>query len=183
MSSLFRHETSIMKVTVGGSRTFIVDTKSAECLSINESGTGYLRTAELKFQGHEVTAPVLTIDNASNNIAIKNGGISLSDLLKKEMANPIVAARASAVRRRIGQVKQAHGIAKLRLSAGMSQQQVADAMGVQQPAIARWERHPGGISASNMRDMAAALSMTMSDVAQAIDEQLSSKQFTRLEHA
>lgn len=157
--------------------------KSAECLSTNESGTRYLRAVELKFQGHEVTAPQPTADNASNNIAIKNGGVSLGDLLKKEMANPDVAARASGVRRRLGQAKQASGIAKLRLNAGMSQQQVADAMGVQQPAIARWERHPGGISASNMRDMAAALNMTMSDVAQAIDEQLSSEQSTRLEHA
>lgn len=156
---------------------------SAECLGTNKSNASYLRTVELKFQGHEVTAPQPVADNASNNLAIQNGGMSLSDLLKKEMANPDVAARASDARRRIGQAKQVNGIAKIRLSAGMSQQQVADAMGVQQPAIARWERHPGGISASNMRDMAAALNMTMGEVAQAIDEQLTSQQSTRPEHA
>lgn len=155
--------------------------KSAECLSTDVSNSKYLGTVELKFQGVDVTPLHPTTRN--NDPAIKNGGMSLSDLLNKEMADVNVAARASGVRRRLGRTKQSNGIAKLRLEAGLSQQQVADAMGLQQPAIARWERNPGAMSVDNLRALAKALNLSTSTAAQAIDEQLTTQQSTRLEHA
>lgn len=156
---------------------------SAECVATNESG-GYLGQVELKFQGREISsATSVSIDNTSDDSAIRNGGMSLRELLDRELANKDVAAKVATARRRVGQTHKQKGLAKLRLSAGLSQQQVADGMGIQQPAIARWERNPGSITAENMRALARALNSTMSTVAQAIEEQLMNQASMEHDHA
>ena len=146
---------------------------SAECVSSSDEGQGFLGRVEMKFQGREITAlKSLPIESALDNPALQNGGMSLRDLLDRELTDPEVAKDVASTRRRLGSTKQQHGLAKLRLSTGLSQQQVADAMGVQQPAIARWERNPSGIAADRMLALASALNLSMADVAQAIEEQL-----------
>lgn len=156
---------------------------SAECVATNESG-GYLGQVELKFQGREISsATSVSIDNLTDDAAMQNGGMSLRELLNRELANKDVAAKVATARRRVGQTQKINSLAKLRLSAGLSQQQVADGMGIQQPAIARWERNPGSITAENMRALAKALGSTMSNVAQAIEEQLMNQASMEHDHA
>ena len=157
---------------------------TAECVSSSEGANTYLGKVELKFQGREIStsAPSSEVENIDNP-AIRNEGMSLANLLNREMADSDVSNRVSVARRRLGQAQKENGLAKLRLSAGLSQKNVADAMGLQQPAIARWERHPGSISAENMRSLARALNLSMSDVAEAIDVQLSLTASQRQEYA
>ncbi len=137
-----------------------------------------MRHVELRFQGREIPITTTEVDDS-----VSCGGMSLRDLLDRELSDNDIAERVSIARRNIGRSKRKNGLAKLRLTAGLSQQQVADSMNIQQPAIARWERNPGSITADNMRALAKALHSSMSEVAQVIEEQLMNQSAMRHEHA
>ncbi|MFD1578199.1 helix-turn-helix transcriptional regulator [Ramlibacter ginsenosidimutans] len=59
-------------------------------------------------------------------------------------------------------------LASLRLRAGMSQAQLASALGTQQPNVARWERNPGNLEVATLKKLASALGVSVHDVLVAV---------------
>lgn len=57
----------------------------------------------------------------------------------------------------------------LRLSAGLSQQQLAEALGTQQPNIARMEKRPGDLTISKIRRLAQVLHADLGEIVEAIE--------------
>lgn len=53
---------------------------------------------------------------------------------------------------------------QLRLAAGLSQQQLADKIGLSQRAYAYWERHPVALRPDQLEQLALALNVSVSDL-------------------
>lgn len=53
---------------------------------------------------------------------------------------------------------------QLRLAAGLSQQQLADKLGLSQRAYAYWERHPVALRPDQLEQLAVALNVSVSDL-------------------
>lgn len=103
--------------------------------------------------------------------AIANGGISLDDFLARELTDPCVAEAVKQVRMETGRAKQQASIAKLRLTAGLTQAELAALMNTQQSAIARLEKNPATLSYSGMVSMAKAIGCELSELFAAIHQQ------------
>lgn len=92
--------------------------------------------------------------------ALELGGKLVDDYLAEQEADPEMAAALARARTRVGsKVAQQNsgGLVALRLSAGLSQQQLAERLGAHQPSIARWERKPEQMTYSTIVLMAKAL--------------------------
>lgn len=75
------------------------------------------------------------------------------------------------VRRKVGAAQATEagcGLAALRLSAGLSQKTLAERMGKQQPAIARWERNPSQMQIETAFAYCEALGITLQEFQDAI---------------
>lgn len=85
-------------------------------------------------------------------------GRSISSLIAEREKDPRKAAALARARKKISRLmdKGTQPIASLRLAKGMSQQQLADAMGVKQPYIARIERGED-VKMSTIANLAKAL--------------------------
>lgn len=99
-------------------------------------------------------------------------GIDISELIAKREGNPRRAAALARARRKIAdhiEGDAALSLAQLRLSKGLSQQMVADAMGVKQPYIARIERGEDDMKISTVINLAKALGVPSSMVFELIE--------------
>lgn len=137
-----------------------------------ETGTIYVRATVMK--GHKW----VDVDTLTDNRAIKRGGMSVDDYLGKVLSEPGMERRISSFRRRAGASAINSGqssLAAIRLSAGLTQQQLADRMGMQQPNIARMERNPSAIQFETMAKLATALTVPLQSVVDAIAQFISSR--------
>lgn len=101
-----------------------------------------------------------------------NQGCSISELIEKREKNPRRAAALVRARKKIaGHIEDAEvlSLARLRLSKGLSQQMVANAMGVKQPYIARIERGEDDIKISTIMNLSKALSESPATIFQIIE--------------
>lgn len=139
--------------------SFSLDTSSAEYRPTS-SVPNVVENGELTFQvcRHFYTRPEL-----------RPGEISASEYLAKVEANPKKAAALSRVRARAGRNDSTDPIslAKLRLSAGLSQSQLAAKLATQQPNIARWEREPQSMTVDTVFKFADALGVNPAAVLEA----------------
>jgi plasmid maintenance system antidote protein VapI len=98
---------------------------------------------------------------------LRTGEISAVDFLAKVEADPRKAAALAGARERAGLRAQANGrstLTALRLSARLSQTQLAEKMKTQQPNIARWEREPKNMTADTVYKLAEALGVSAATV-------------------
>lgn len=91
--------------------------------------------------------------------ALQAGQLAAADYLAQVEADPRRAAALARARVRAGRVNAAatQTLSQLRLSAGLSQAQLAERLGTQQPNIARWERDPRNMNVETIHRFAAAL--------------------------
>lgn len=104
-----------------------------------------------------------------------NHGERITERIARMEGNPKRAAAMAKARQRLGQWManegpEPHGLAALRLSAGLSQKQLAEKLGTQQSNISRWEANRGDIQLSTLKSLAEALGVTVADVIQAYDK-------------
>ncbi|MDN4052522.1 helix-turn-helix transcriptional regulator [Massilia sp. YIM B02763] len=104
-------------------------------------------------------------------------GIAISDLIAEREKDPRKAAALARARRKISGMiaNEGSSIASLRLSKGMSQQQLANAMGVKQPYIARIERGED-VKISTVTGLASALGESTDVVFRAMENMLKTKE-------
>lgn len=161
--------------TIDGSRKFAVDTttlvyrESSDKDDVLDITVG--KSFTLTMEGRDLNAPELTCTDLQTDRAILNGGITLDDFLARELADPEVAAAAREVRKASGRAKQQTGIAKLRLTAGLTQAELATRMQTQQSAIARLEKNPSTMSYAGMVTMSEAIGCDLSELFTAIQKQ------------
>jgi DNA-binding transcriptional regulator YiaG len=108
----------------------------------------------------------------TDNICMQRGGMLAQDLLAKVNKSPSMVAAMDRMRRRVAASipeGEAKTVASLRLAAGLSQTQLAERMGTQQPNVARWEREPGNMTYQTILRMAAALGVSRNELTDAID--------------
>lgn len=118
-------------------------------------------------QGNEWAA----IDSLGNDPALNAGGLEADDFLEQFLADPDMADAMAKVRRKVGAAQAPEagcGLAALRLSAGLSQKTLAERMGKQQPAIARWERNPSQMQIETAFAYCEALGITLQEFQDAI---------------
>jgi len=99
-------------------------------------------------------------------------GSSIADVIAKREQNPRRAAALVRARKKFSEYikdDSAVSLAQLRLSKGMSQQNLADAMGVKQPYIARIERGEDDIKVSTVMSLAKALGESPATVFQILE--------------
>ncbi len=139
-----------------------------------EMGTATFRVMVSKFNGS--WAPVNDLDA---DPAIRSGGYELGDYLNRVERNPARAAGLAKARQRLGRsiLAQAESskpssLSALRLQAGLSQSQLAQKMGTQQPAVARFEKDPSVMQYATMSAIARALGCKVGDVADIIAHQI-----------
>lgn len=140
--------------------SYSVDTSSAEYRPTS-SVPSVVENGELTFQvcTHFHTRP-----------ALRPGELSAADYLAAVEADPRKSAALARARARAGQsVSEIGGtnLAKLRLSAKMSQAQLAAKLGTQQPNVARWERDPKNMTAETVFRFAEALGVNATEVLEA----------------
>jgi DNA-binding transcriptional regulator YiaG len=105
--------------------------------------------------------------------ALRDGDQLVGDYLAEQEKNPKRAAAIARARARAAAVQEREAgssLATLRLKAGLSQTQLATAMGTQQPNVARWERNPGNIEFATMKKLAAALGLATEDVLRVLEQ-------------
>lgn len=109
-------------------------------------------------------------------------GHDAAEFVQRRGRTPERAARLAAMRERVGNTlaDQANakplGLAGLRLRAGLSQQQLAERLGTQQPSVARWERDPSTMLVLTMRRMAEVLGVDVAQMALAVCAQTPHKE-------
>lgn len=116
------------------------------------------------------------LDALSDDPAIVNGGAEASDFFARRSKDPVRAARLATARKKLGQALEAThgkrtGLVALRMKVGLSQTELAQRMGTQQPSVARWERSPKTMSFQNIEAIAVALGVGAMEVFSAIQEQ------------
>jgi ribosome-binding protein aMBF1 (putative translation factor) len=98
----------------------------------------------------------------------------LSARLKRLESNPRRAEALKKARAKLGkwiaeEYSSTKGLAALRLKAGLSQQALAALIGTKQSNISRWEKFPGDMQYSSIKNMANALGTSLESVIQVID--------------
>jgi len=98
-------------------------------------------------------------------------GISVESLL--DDVDDAFLGKVANARKRLSQdlekVSDVPSLKKLRLAAGLSQKELADAIGSKQPYVSRLEREGGNPSAARVRQLSAALSVAYNDVLEALN--------------
>ncbi len=92
------------------------------------------------------------------------GATTLADYARGSEAQPGRAEALAAARKRLAGDLAASPLAALRLQAGLSQQQVADRMGVSQPQVARCEQGRHDPSTETVARLAKALDAPLAEV-------------------
>lgn len=160
MSSQSHTETSLTMTVETPAGVFSLDISSTEFqptvdLGVVRTGTVQMRACVVD---SERWVDLLSLES---DAVIAKGGQHLKSLIAEQEADPAMAAALARARRRAGQRASAAdaicGIAALRLSAGLSQRQLAERLSTQQPAVARWERDPEQMTLPTIRQLAAAL--------------------------
>lgn len=105
----------------------------------------------------------VTISVASER---KLPGTSLKSLMKMREKDPARSKYLKAARLKLSEQidKDKYPLAQLRLSKGLSQTQLADKMGMQQPSIARIERGAEDIKLSTIEKLSVALGVDKYEV-------------------
>jgi len=106
--------------------------------------------------------------------AIREGDQLVGDYLAQQEKIPARAEAMARARARAAAAEEradlgGPSLATLRLKAGLSQAQLAQAMGTQQPNVARWERNPGNLEYGSMKKLAAALGLATEDVLRVLE--------------
>lgn len=101
-------------------------------------------------------------------------GISSVDRSARIKSNPLRAAAIAKGRQRLAKVADQRNpgfrpLSTLRLTAGLSQAELADKMDMKQPNIARFEKKPGDPSLSTLQRLAAVLGIDIGDVIAAVE--------------
>lgn len=141
-----------------------------------EMGTATFRVMVSKFNGSWAL-----VDGLDADPSIRSGGYELGDYLRRQGRNPLRAAGLAKARQRLAQSVSAQAeaskpssLSALRLQAGLSQSQLAQKMGTQQPAVARFEKDPSVMQYATMSAIARALGCKVGDVADIITNQIES---------
>lgn len=140
--------------------SYSVDTSSAEYRPTS-SVPNVVENGELTFQ-------VCTLFHTRP--PLRTGELSASDYLAKIEADPRKSAALARARARVGQRvadNEVISLTKLRLSARLSQAQLAARLGTQQPNIARWEREPKNMTVETVFRFAEALGVEPTAVLEA----------------
>lgn len=109
---------------------------------------------------------------------------SVNERVARLEANPARAAALAKARSRMGQWLEkespsTHGLAALRMKAGLSQNTLAQRMGTQQSNVSRWEKEPGDMQFSTIKNLAQALGVPLNDVLQALEASNPKKEANR----
>lgn len=105
-------------------------------------------------------------------------GINIKSRLARLEKNPARAEGLKKARQRLGRAlhtadeSKQHSLTSMRLNAGLSQEKLADLMGMQQPNIARMEKNPGDMLATTVLKLAKALNVEPMDVLQLIQSKV-----------
>lgn len=120
---------------------------------------------------------LITVEMAAPKIAESIQGKTISDLLAEREKDPRKAAALARARKKLSSVIASDGnsVASLRLAKGLSQQQLANNMGVKQPHIARIERGED-VKISTILSLANALNESPEVVFKALESQLKMKE-------
>jgi DNA-binding XRE family transcriptional regulator len=122
----------------------------------------------------------VTVDMTTPRPVEVGEGRTISELIAERQNDPRKAAALMRARKKIAGIITSEGvsIASLRLAKGMSQQQLADAMGVKQPYIARIERGED-VKISTIVSLAKALGESTESVFKAMENILKTKEVTQ----
>lgn len=148
----------------GSGENYLVDTETAEFECSPHQGVS------LGIQHGTIKMVAIRV----NDVQIQKPEIGAYFVDTQEMLNkfetlPEMAAAMARVRQQIAdQQLVVSGLARLRLKQGLSQRQLAERMGTQQPAVARWERVDCDLKISTLQDIARALGVTNEEVLNAI---------------
>lgn len=103
-------------------------------------------------------------------------GVAIRDRMRRLEVNPKRVAALARARQRLGtwlsnepEAPASSRLAALRLRAGLSQAQLAEALGTSQPTVARMEKGEGNHTMSKIRTWAKALNVTPNDLFEAFD--------------
>ena len=134
-------------------------------------------------QGHATMRATMLVHNKwvllnplADDPAILNGGAEASEFFARRSRDPVRAARLATARKKLGQTLEAThgrrtGLVALRMKAGLSQTELAQRIGTQQPSVARWERSPEKMGFETIEAWANALGVDTMDVCLAIKGQ------------
>jgi len=148
---------------------FSIDTNSVVFLHTGSSGnvtTGY------------ACYPVLIVHNSqiASFTPARVHGTPMSQRRAHLEANPARAAGLARARARLGkwmdaepELQSTSKLSALRLKAGLSQAQLATALGTSQPNVARMEKGTGNYTLEVMRDWSNALGVSLIELIEAID--------------
>lgn len=99
----------------------------------------------------------------------------MADYAKLSAAHPRRAAALAAARQKLVVELAASPLSALRLRAGLSQQQVAERMGVSQPQVARCEQGKHDPGTGTVQRLAEALGVSVDEVFKAVRQGLQRK--------
>lgn len=113
----------------------------------------------------------------NQHVAGDNGpkrGISATERGARVRSNALRAAAIVKGRQRLARVAEQRNpgfrpLSSLRLSAGLSQAELADKMDMKQPNIARLEKKPGDPSLSTLQKLASVLGVDIREVIAAVE--------------
>ena len=110
-------------------------------------------------------------DAAASRDASPNGFVEINDLVEEHEHDPHRKAHIEAGRKLVAERYSAsiRGLAALRMKRGWSQRNLADAIGVKQPHIARLESGHNDPSLSTLRKLATALGTSVEEVARHLE--------------
>ncbi|MDB5937938.1 MAG: hypothetical protein JWP77_302 [Polaromonas sp.] len=116
------------------------------------------------------------LDPLADDPAILNGGTEAGEFFVRRSRDPARAARLSTARKKLGQGLDATyggrtALVALRMKAGLSQTELAQRIGTQQPSVARWERSPEKMGYETIEAWANSLGVDTMDVCAAIKAQ------------
>jgi len=103
-------------------------------------------------------------------------GVPISERIARLQGNPKRAASLARARVRLGawvasepELQATGGLAAMRLKAGLSQAQLAGALGTSQPNVARMEKGTGNYTLDSMRAWASAVGVSLTELIAAIE--------------
>ncbi len=116
------------------------------------------------------------LDPLADDPAVVSGGTEASEFFARRSRDPVRAVRLATARKKLGQALEAThgqrtGLVALRMKAGLSQTELAQRMGTQQPSVARWERSPEKMGFETIEAWAHALGVDTMVVCAAIKAQ------------
>lgn len=148
--------------------------------SIGTNGVVFLSTESAEnYTTVYACIPFVVVHNNSVEVLMPegwHGGVPIRDRMRRLEANPKRAASLARARTRLGtwlgnepDAPASSRLAALRLRAGLSQAQLAEALGTSQPSVARMEKGTGNHTMDVIRAWAKALNVTPNDLFEAFE--------------